>query len=81
MADMGLDFKAPKKSAVKQWEKVRLLYEHGFTFHSCGCGGVGYRPRELREVYQFIESNRPKSEEEQLLERIRSLQGSLPCAH
>lgn len=62
MADMGSDFKAPKKSDIKQWKKVRLLFEQGFTFHSCGCCGPGYRPAELREVYSFIESNRPISD-------------------
>ncbi|MBI4731131.1 MAG: hypothetical protein HY781_03195 [Chloroflexi bacterium] len=70
MADMGHDFKAPKSSNIKQWEKLRILYEHGFNFFSCGCCGPGYRPAELQEVYTFIQSNRPKSDGERLLERI-----------
>ena len=49
MASMGHDFKPPPMKSVKQWQKVRLLFENGFTFHSCG-GGVGHRPKELREV-------------------------------
>ena len=71
MADMGLDFKAPKRTATKQWEKVRILFDHGFTFHSCGCCGPGLRPAELSEVHAFIEGHRTRSEGEALLVRIR----------
>lgn len=70
MADMGLDFKAPPKDDVDQWEKVRALYSAGFTFHSCGCCGPGYRPSELKEVAAFLASNRPLSEGEALLRKI-----------
>ena len=70
MADMGHDFKAPKFGDLKQWEKVRILYEHGFNFYSCGCCGPGMRPRELKEVYEFIESERDKSDGELLLQKI-----------
>ena len=70
MADMGLDFKAPSQSEVKQWEKVRALYAAGFAFHSCGCCGPGYRPEDLKDVADFIESNRKLSEGEELLRRI-----------
>src|SRR5262245_61317298 len=54
MADMGLDFKAPRRSNVKQWKKVEVLFRHGFTYHSCGCCGPGLRPAELREVADFL---------------------------
>lgn len=70
MADIGLDFKAPARTDTKGWEKVRLLYDAGFTFHSCGCCGPGYRPEELRDVYEWIESNRAASEGERLLKAI-----------
>ena len=72
MADMGHDFKAPKHKDVKQWEKVRILYEHGFTYHSCGCCGPGLRPAELQDVWEFIEGNKSKSEGEKLLEKIEN---------
>src|SRR4029079_12169001 len=43
MVDMGLEFKAPRKSNEEAWEIMRALSENGFTFHSCGfC--VGFRP-------------------------------------
>jgi len=71
MNDMGHDFKAPKLNDVKQWRKVELLYNNGFTYHSCGCGGPGYRPAKLSEVEQFLEHNKTfQSEGEELLEKL-----------
>ncbi len=58
MKDMGHDFKAPKQSDIKQWRKVEILFQHGFTYHSCGCGGPGHRPANLNEVYPFLEKNK-----------------------
>lgn len=71
MKDMGHDFKAPKQNDYKQWLKVELLYNSGFTYHSCGCGGPGYRPAELSEVESFIQNNKVfKSEGELLLRNL-----------
>jgi hypothetical protein len=70
MASMGLDFKAPKKTDKKQWQKVELLYKHGFTYHSCGCCGPGLRPAELRDVEGFLKNNLPESQGNRLLQRI-----------
>ena len=75
MADMGLDFKAPPHDDVRQWEKVRLLVENGYNFHSCGCCGPGYRPALLKEVRDFVESQRSVSEGEALLRKIGSRSG------
>ncbi len=50
MANMGLDFEAPKKTNVKAWKHLSSLYETGITFHSCGCGGPGYVPRDQQEL-------------------------------
>jgi len=55
MINLGKDFKAPKQGDVEQWKKVQLLYQHGYTFHSCGCGGPGPRPEKLREVEAFVQ--------------------------
>lgn len=71
MSDMGLDFKAPKSTDLKQWAKVKILFDNGFTFHSCGCCGPGFRPAELKEVHAFIEGQSTKSEGEALLEKIK----------
>jgi hypothetical protein len=54
MADMGLDFKAPPRADAKAWSVAESLWEVGFTFHSCGCGGPGYRPRKARDYEAFL---------------------------
>ena len=41
MYPIGLDFKAPKKEKIKEWEMVRGMYTLGNTFHTCGCEGPG----------------------------------------
>ena len=69
MHDMGLDFKAPRQSDVKQWKKVRLLFENGFTYHSCGCCGPGYRPNTVKEAEVFIHESTPLSEAQKLLKK------------
>ncbi|MGR6873993.1 hypothetical protein ACU6U9_17165 [Pseudomonas sp. HK3] len=30
--NFGRHFKAPKKNHMKQWKKIRFLFEHGFRF-------------------------------------------------
>lgn len=76
MHNMGLDFEAPKKSDVKQWAKVELLYQHGFAFHSCGCCGPGYRPSTLSEAETFIHEATTLSEAERLLAEYKSRRSS-----
>lgn len=75
MVSMGLDFKAPKKDDVRQWQKVQTLYSHGFTFHSCGCG-PGLRPAELRDVAAFLRDSLPRTAGEALLRTIDARAGS-----
>lgn len=72
MADLGKDFKAPPKQQIKQWQKIKLLYEQQITFHSCGCDGPGYRPATLQQTPAFITSQQSLSAGEQLLRRIQS---------
>lgn len=71
MHSMGQDFRAPKQKDAKQWAKVIALYEHGFTYHNCGCG-AGYRPAEPRELPAFLEehASRKRSDGERLLQRL-----------
>jgi hypothetical protein len=71
MHDMGMDFEAPPKQDVRQWTKVELLFQNGFTFHSCGCG-PGLMPAELREVQAFLSETLPKTDAQRLLETIRN---------
>lgn len=70
MINMGHDFKTPPKNDQKQWQKVKILYQHGFTYHSCGCGGPGYRPKNLNQVQHFLEANKQLSAGEKLLQKI-----------
>jgi DNA-directed RNA polymerase subunit RPC12/RpoP len=70
MNSMGMDFQAPPRNDERQWEKVRILFAHGFAYHSCGCGGPGCRPRTLAEVPAFLASQPARSPGEGLLRRI-----------
>lgn len=54
MAEMGLDFQAPPKAKRAQWRVLESLWEAGQTFHSCGCGGPGYRPREPAALRAYL---------------------------
>ena len=56
MHNLGLDFKAPPRDNLKQWEKVRQLYAHGYHWRGCGCNGPGFRVRTLAEVQPFLEA-------------------------
>ena len=69
MADIGFEFKAPKQTNKKQWEKVRILYNHGFTFHSC-CGIA--RPKDLKDAQEFIAGLKSKSKGIELLKKIKA---------
>jgi DNA-directed RNA polymerase subunit RPC12/RpoP len=55
MADMGLDFKSPKKDDLKKWEHLKNLYTVGITFHSCGCIGPAYIPNSKEKLIEYFE--------------------------
>jgi hypothetical protein len=64
-------FQAPKQTDIKQGKKVELLYQQGYAYHSCGCGGPGYRPSRLSEVPEFLEIQRTfENKREALLYRL-----------
>ncbi|SDJ35613.1 hypothetical protein SAMN05421542_3288 [Chryseobacterium jejuense] len=56
MADLGKDFKAPKKTAVKEWEIIESLFKTGKCFHTCGCYGMGYIPQTSREHEVYLKT-------------------------
>lgn len=58
MADMGLDFKPPRKTDIKAWQNVKDLYNVGITFHSCGCSGPGYIPKDREEIIKRLSDTR-----------------------
>jgi len=60
MNNMGLDFKAPKNTAIEHWAVVAYLFRRGFSYHSCGCG-PGFRPTRWSEVPRFLKSHHCQS--------------------
>jgi DNA-directed RNA polymerase subunit RPC12/RpoP len=54
MADMGRDFRPPRQADDRGWTTAEALFSVGVTFHSCGCSGPGYRPRDPRELQAFF---------------------------
>ncbi len=54
MVDMGLDFESPKKTDVKTWKHIEDLYKSGITFHSCGCTGPGYIPKDREQLIKHL---------------------------
>lgn len=54
MANLGLDFKAPKQTAVKEWKIVEGLFVTGKEFYSCGCDGIGYIPQNPRDYEAYL---------------------------
>ena len=55
MANMGLDFESPKKDNIKEWNHIQELYSVGITFHSCGCTGPGYIPKDKDRLIAYFE--------------------------
>jgi hypothetical protein len=55
MANMGLDFESPKKDNIKEWNHIKELYSVGITFHSCGCTGPGYIPKDKDSLIAYFE--------------------------
>lgn len=60
MVDMGLDFESPKKSDLKAWLHIKDLYKSGITFHSCGCSGPGYIPKDRVKLLEYLEDIKEK---------------------
>ncbi len=54
LADMGLDFKSPKKKDLKAWNHIAKLYQVDITFHSCGCTGPGLIPSDTAELIEYF---------------------------
>ncbi|NDV79034.1 hypothetical protein [Dysgonomonas sp. 511] len=58
MANMGLDFKPPKKDDLKAWKHLCDLYSVGITYHSCGCSGPGYIPKTKEKIIEYLETTK-----------------------
>lgn len=55
MVSMGKDFESPKQKDDKAWQHLKNLYEVGITFHSCGCTGPGFIPRDKEALLTYFE--------------------------
>ena len=56
--NFGRHFKAPKKTELKQWKKVAILFEHGFRFQKIRLGSghhdvVPY-PENMEQAKEFV---------------------------
>ncbi|NIF04274.1 hypothetical protein F3J23_02375 [Chryseobacterium sp. Tr-659] len=56
MADLGKDFKAPKKTAIKEWKIIEGLFKTGKCFHTCGCEGIGYIPKSPGDYKIYLKT-------------------------
>ncbi|SEB99976.1 hypothetical protein SAMN04489761_2213 [Tenacibaculum sp. MAR_2009_124] len=50
MTNVGKDCEIPRKTDVKKWKFLKDLIELGISYHSCGCSGPGYIPRNRMEL-------------------------------
>ena len=55
LSEMGRAFKAPKKSEISQWKKVKKLWDAGYRFPTNSYKPVQY-PKTLKEVDVFIKA-------------------------
>ena len=71
MANMGKDFEAPKKGDNKAWQHIKDLFVVGITWHSCGCSGPGYIPKDKTALLNYFEEIIQNYQKELLFWRSR----------
>ena len=54
MANMGMDFKAPKRTDTKAWKIVEGMYQIGAIYQTCGCNGFGYVPTSQSDYRRYL---------------------------
>jgi hypothetical protein len=55
MADLGRDFKPPRKTDVKAWKIIEGMYHMGHCFYTCGCNGFGYVPKNIYDYKVYLQ--------------------------
>ncbi len=63
MVNVGKDCEVPKKSQKQKWKVLKVLSDLGIGYHSCGCSGPGYIPKELDELKVYLEKNKSQYEQ------------------
>jgi hypothetical protein len=56
MANIGLDFESPKKTAIKALEHLQGLFAVRITYDSCGCGAPDYLPKNAKALKEHFEN-------------------------
>jgi len=56
MANMGMDFKSPKKNDTKNWKIIEGMYRIGAIFQTCGCNGFGYVPKTKSDYIEYLKN-------------------------
>ncbi|MCC9604219.1 hypothetical protein LOC67_27005 [Stieleria sp. JC731] len=54
MADLGRDWRPPRRADVKAWRALAGVYALGHAFHSCGCDGPGFIPSTPSEYVYYL---------------------------
>jgi hypothetical protein len=54
MIDAGRDFAVPQRTDRDAWRALAVVLNAGLDFHSCGCGGMGFRPRTPAQVRERL---------------------------
>jgi DNA-directed RNA polymerase subunit RPC12/RpoP len=54
MAGVGKDIQAPKRKEKGAWAALQKSYQLGYSFHSCGCGGPGFIPKDKGDYNVFL---------------------------
>ncbi len=50
MVNAGRDLAVPRRRDSAGWRTLEAVLRSGLDFHSCGCGGPGFRPRTLAQL-------------------------------
>jgi hypothetical protein len=54
MADLGRDWRPPRRTDIKAWRTLASVFKMGHAFHSCGCDGPGFIPATPTEYKQYL---------------------------
>ena len=54
MAGLGMDVRAPRRNATRQWRMLGALYAVGHAFQTCGCHGPGLVPGNRAEYRTYL---------------------------
>lgn len=54
MADLGMDLRAPRRTATKQWRLLQGMFTAGHAFQTCGCHGPGLIPANTSEYRHYL---------------------------